>query len=61
MGGGGGGGGGRKKNRQGKNSKLHISPTNYRLLVAQQRPYEKDQLLTKNAGEFLEKVRRVDH
>ena len=33
-------------------SKLHIPPTNYHLLAAQQEPYKKAQLLTKNMWEF---------
>ena len=33
-------------------SKLHIPPTNYQLLAAQQEPYKKAQPLTKNIWEF---------
>ena len=36
-------------------SKLHIPPTNYPLLAAQQEPYEKAQLLMKNIWVFWKK------
>ena len=42
--------------------KLHIPPTNYYLLAAQQEPYKKSLTLNEKLFEsFLEKVRRMDH
>ena len=43
-------------------SKLHIPPTNYHLLAAQQEPYKKAYPLTKNIWEFSgeKKVRRTE-
>ena len=43
-------------------SKLHIPPTNYHLLAAQQEPYKKSLTLNyKYLRVFWKKVRRMDH
>ena len=41
--------------------KLHIPPTIYHLLAAQQEPYKKAYVLMKNIGESSGKVRSRDH
>ena len=39
-------------------SNLHIPPTNYHLLTAQQKPYKKEYLLRKNTGKIIWRKRK---